>query len=253
MPVDNWHHFLRLRDFRQIINEVPLDGITRVLELGAGDGVQTDALRQQFSEVISIDISPSSEVHGVIVADAISLPFIDGYFDLVFSSNVLEHIEHIDDSIVEMKRVLAPTGLMIHSMPSTTWKMAQIALRPLASLKKIAYKIVPTLPNIVGRACPSANTASIVEVKSTERSIISKIFGQLVPSIHGVSTNHFQELLHFRTIWWIRKFRKHELDCFRLSPLFLHSPYDILPYRFLKLRDRLSEKGLASVQVFWLR
>ena len=171
----------------------------------------------------------------------------------MFSSNVLEHIEQIDDSIVEMKRVLALNGIMIHSMPSTTWKMAQIVFRPLASLKKIAYKIVPALPNIVGRADPLATTASIVGLKSNDRPIISKIFGQLIPSIHGVSSNHLQELLHFRTIWWIRKFRKHELDCFRLSPMFLHSPYDILPYRFLKIRERLSQMGLASVQAFWLK
>ena len=253
MPIDNWHHFLRLRDFRQILTEVPLDEVTRVLEVGSGDGVQTDALRQQFTEVISIDISPSSEAHDAIVADASSLPFIDGYFDLVFSSNVLEHIEQIDDSIVEMKRVLTSNGIMIHSMPSTTWKIAQIAFRPLASLKKIGYKIVPALPNIVGRARPSTAKESIVGFKSTERSIISKIFGQFIPSIHGVSSNHFKEFSHFRTSWWVGKFKKHDLDCFRLAPLFLHSPYEILPYRFLKLRDRLSELGLASVQAFWIR
>ena len=89
LPIDNWHHFLRLRDLQQILSEIPLEGVTRVLEIGSGDGVQTDALQQQFPEVISIDISPSSELQGVIVADASNLPFIDGYFDLVFSSNVL--------------------------------------------------------------------------------------------------------------------------------------------------------------------
>ena len=253
LPIDNWHHFLRLRDLHQILSDIPLEGVTRVLELGAGDGVQTDALRRQFPEVISIDISPSSELQGVIVADASNLPFIDGYFDLVFSSNVLEHVEQIDDSIVEMKRVLGANGIMIHSMPSSIWKMVQIAFRPLATLKKIAYKIVRQQPNIVERARPLDANQLTVGTKSTKRSILSKILGQFIPSIHGVSSNHFEELIHFRTSWWLSKFSKHELDCFRSSPLFLHSPYDILPYRFLKLRDRLSEMGLASVQVFWLR
>ena len=41
LPTDNWHHFLRLRDLRQVFGEMPLDGISRVLELGAGDGGST--------------------------------------------------------------------------------------------------------------------------------------------------------------------------------------------------------------------
>lgn len=254
LPTDNWHHFLRLRDLRQILSEVPLEGVTRVLELGAGDGVQTDALRHQFLEVISIDISPSSELDGVIVADASNLPFIDGYFDLVFSSNVLEHVEQIDDSIVEMKRVLGPNGIMIHSMPTTIWKIVQIVFRPLATLKKTMYTIVFRQPNMVERARPlPAAGSTAAGIKSTERSILSKMLGQVIPSIHGVSSNHLQELLHFRTSWWMRKFRKHELDCFHLSPLFLHSPYDLFSYRFLKLREHLSKIGIASVQSFWLK
>lgn len=253
LPIDNWHHFLRLRDLHQILSEIPLEGVTRVLELGAGDGVQTDALRRQFPEVISIDISPSSEMQDVIVADASNLPFIDGYFDLVFSSNVLEHVEQIDDSIVEMKRVLGSNGIMIHSMPSSIWKMVQIAFRPLATLKKIAYKIVLQQPNIVERARPLDANQPTVGTKSTKHSILSKILGQFIPSIHGVSSNHVEELIHFRTSWWLRKFNKHELDCFRSSPLFLHSPYDLFPYRFLKLRERLSKIGIASVQVFWFK
>jgi len=51
LPTDNWHHFLRLRDLRQVLAEMPLDGISRVLELGAGDGVQTEVLRGMFPEM----------------------------------------------------------------------------------------------------------------------------------------------------------------------------------------------------------
>jgi hypothetical protein len=35
--------------------------------------------------------------------------------------------------------------------------------------------------------------------------------------------------------------------------LFLHSPYDLLPYRFIGVRDLLGRAGFASVDVFWLR
>ena len=126
LPTDNWHHFLRLRDLRQVLAEVPLEGVSRVLELGAGDGVQTAALREIFSEVVPIDIAPSGDVEGMVIADAADLPFEDDYFDLVFSSNVLEHVEQLNEAFVEMKRVLAPGGIMIHTMPTGTWKFFQL-------------------------------------------------------------------------------------------------------------------------------
>ena len=51
LPTDNWHHFLRLRDLHQVLAEVPLEGVSRVLELGAGDGVQTAVLREIFPKL----------------------------------------------------------------------------------------------------------------------------------------------------------------------------------------------------------
>ena len=80
LPTDNWHHFLRLRDLRQIVDEMPLAGVSRVLELGAGDGVQTVALRELFSQVVSIDIAPSGQIPGMLMADVSKLPFVDNYF-----------------------------------------------------------------------------------------------------------------------------------------------------------------------------
>lgn len=252
LPSDNWHHFLRLRDLRQILAEAPLEGVARVLELGAGDGVQTSALRARFAEVTPIDISPSGEVDGLIVADASSLPFVNNYFDLVFSSNVLEHVEDLDVCLAEMKRVLAPGGVMIHSMPTGNWKVIQLAARPLASVVRLVRRLVPGLSGASARARPGSHAPDHAD-GPPGRSVSQKIVGQFIPSIHGVSGNHVREFVQFRPGWWKRKFRNAGLDCYRSSPLYLHSPYDMLPYRFTGLRDRISRSGIASVQVYWLR
>ena len=252
LPTDNWHHFLRLRDLRQIVDEMPMTGVSRVLELGAGDGVQTAALRELFSQVVPIDIAPSGQVPGMVMADASKLPFADGYFDLVFSSNVLEHVSQLEESLNEMKRVLAPNGIMIHSMPTTTWKAVQIVARPVASMIKMIKKIVLGCSSQTPR---SGDTSHILDpdITSTSKLRFSKIFGQFIPTIHGTSNNHIQEFFHFRTGWWMKKFGESGLRCYRLSPLFFHSPYGMLPYKFLYLRERLAVAGLASVRVFWLR
>jgi len=252
LPADNWHHFLRLRDLRQILAEMPLVGISRVLELGAGDGVQTAVLRGIFPEVTPVDIAPSGEVEGMVIADGANLPFEDDTFDLIFSSNVLEHVEQLDVAFSEMKRVLAPGGIMIHSMPTGTWKVVQLLLRPVASMVKIARRLVPGLSSGAGRAQEGSHGA-LEGLQQKRRSVLQKFVGLVIPTVHGNSGNHISELFQFRPTWWKHRFDEAGLDCVRSSPLFLHSPYDLLPYRFLGIRDLLGRAGFASVGVFWLR
>jgi SAM-dependent methyltransferase len=252
LPTDNWHHFLRLRDLRQIMAVERPDRSTHVLELGAGDGVQTAALRELFEAVIPTDPAPFGNVEGMVVADAAHLPFEDDSFDLIFSSNVLEHVEHLDEAFAEMKRVLAPGGIMIHSIPTGTWKITQLVGRPLASGIKIFRRLMPGVSANSGRVKLGASFDADSSGES-KRSTLQRIIGLVIPTVHGVSGNHFSEFVRFRPRWWKHRFERAGFDCYRSSPLFFHSPYDLLPYRFMGLRDRLGRSGFASVDVYWLR
>ena len=252
LPKDNWHHFLRLRDLTQILGEVPVDPKWRVLEIGAGDGVQTASLRKIFSFVQPIDIAPSAEVEGLIVADVSNLPFDNNQFDLIFSSNVLEHVEDIDKGLSELKRVLAPNGMMVHSMPTSVWKTIQILGRPFASLIRAIRMLIPGFSQTQKR--PRAGThGSLHGSDLSRRSLLQRVIGRAGPTIHGTSGNHVSEFLRFRPAWWLRKFESSGLNCVRTTPLFLHSPYDSFPYKFISVREHLSRMGLASVRAYWLR
>lgn len=235
-----------------MLDEVPLDGVSRVLELGAGDGVQTAVLMEIFLEVVPVDIAPSGEVEGMVIADAADLPFKDNSFDLIFSSNVLEHVEQLDVAFSEMKRVLAPGGIMIHSMPTGTWKVVQVLLRPIASIVKIFRKLMPGMSGVSDRA-EEGSHGTLEGVKKKQRNLLQRVLGLVIPTIHGVSANHITEFFQFRPNWWKQRFDQSGLECVRSSPLFFHSPYDLLPYRFLELRDYLARSGFASVDAFWLR
>jgi SAM-dependent methyltransferase len=53
----------------------------------------------------------------VIEGDARDMPFEDGAFDLIVSSSTLEHIPDFWRACDEIKRVLAPDGLVIINVP----------------------------------------------------------------------------------------------------------------------------------------
>ena len=45
-------------------------------------------------------------------------------FDLIFSSNMLEHVHNVDKCLQECHRVLKRDGIMLHTMPGCWWKTA---------------------------------------------------------------------------------------------------------------------------------
>lgn len=57
------------------------------------------------------------------------LPFPDDYFDLVTSNMVFEHVADLQAVLAEMRRVLRPTGSMLHLFPLVeVWKEGHCAV-----------------------------------------------------------------------------------------------------------------------------
>ena len=116
---------IRLYELDIIKTFLPLDGV--ILEIGAGTGWQTAILRKQGYNVIAIDINSCNykdhQIIDIIEYDVRNIPFPDMHFNAIFSSNVLEHIKHIDEFQVEMSRVLKDDGIAIHVIPSSSWRI----------------------------------------------------------------------------------------------------------------------------------
>jgi len=98
----------------------------RILEIGAGTGWQARALQTQGFDVDTIDLSASNykddRVFPVVDYDGHNIPFDDNIFDVVFSSNVMEHIPHLEEFQTEIHRVLKPGGIALHILPSSSWR-----------------------------------------------------------------------------------------------------------------------------------
>jgi ubiquinone/menaquinone biosynthesis C-methylase UbiE len=99
------------------------------LEIGAGTGyfslnlLQSGVVRRATATDISPGMLEALEasarrigVHGsveTVAADAESLPFADGSFDLVLGHAVLHHIPDLDKAFAELHRVLRPGGTLL--------------------------------------------------------------------------------------------------------------------------------------------
>jgi SAM-dependent methyltransferase len=98
-----------------------LEGATRVLDVGTGDGQIARLAERTHDGLTAIGIDPTDaqiqEAHrrgqvtgGYARAGAANLPFADRSFDAVVACLVFEHIEDVDDAIAEVGRVLQPGG-----------------------------------------------------------------------------------------------------------------------------------------------
>ena len=98
----------------------------RILDLGAGTGLFTAALLKRYrkADVVALDIAERMlqrvQARGgwfrkpqCVCADAETLPFADDSFDFIFSNLMLQWCTDLESTLAELRRVLAPGGLLM--------------------------------------------------------------------------------------------------------------------------------------------
>lgn len=100
----------------------------RVLEIGAGECMASQALLQLGAEVWAVDAVPKQiwaaaaqerpvPLHCVI-GDALDLPFAPGSFDLVVANLVIHHVRPLSRLFAELLRVLTAGGRLLALEPA---------------------------------------------------------------------------------------------------------------------------------------
>lgn len=93
------------------------------LDVGCREGIQTRWLEQRGYRVTAIDKEPMyRQAHCVDIERG--LPFADAQFDLLWCSEVIEHLHDVPGALDEFRRVLKPGGRMVLTTPcSYFWLM----------------------------------------------------------------------------------------------------------------------------------
>jgi len=224
----NYLYSIRNAEVRKIIPL--LKPGCRVLEIGGGAGWQAKQLAEAGFQVSSIDLQESlynkHQVWKVQSYDGKIIPFDDDSFDVIFSSNVLEHIPEVETFQTEISRVLKKDGKAIHILPTSVWRFWASVSHYLLLLEKFVIKSVALLSG-------NKSAKNTTETQPSETSNIqstaprkSRIRRLLAPSPHGAIGSALSELYLFSRLRWRPLFRRSGWQLNALSPVRLfYTPF----------------------------
>lgn len=147
-------NLLRKRYEENIPVHLKSSGNKKYKILDYGCGVRPyEYIFEPFKETYTgIDVGENAHADVIIDPDG-RIPFQDGEFDIVLSSQVLEHVEDSDNYLSECKRVLKPGGLLIlsthgtwqfHSHPVDIQRWTSMGLKRL--ITKAGFNITGFVP-----------------------------------------------------------------------------------------------------------
>lgn len=108
----------------------------RILDLGAGNQPYRPWYTELTSSQVAVDVVPADGLD-LLTASA-PLPFLDGVFDTVLCTSVLEHVDDPEQTVSEIVRTLRPGGHLLiavpflyptHEAPYDFWRVTHYGLR----------------------------------------------------------------------------------------------------------------------------
>ena len=185
-----------------------------LLEIGAGTGWQARALSEAGFEVTAIDLPADAAISGharnrhwpIHDYDGVHIPFDDDSFDIIYSSNVLEHVTELDALTQETQRVLRPGGIALHLLPNPQWRILSLA----TYYPGQAVDLVRYLRRRSGGAAATAKQDDrwAVAGSSTGSSLWGKAIKRLLPPTHGAVGSAIGEIRRYSRENWDRYFRQ---------------------------------------------
>lgn len=247
-----------MRNIHQILRETEVNLIKDVLikfkggdalELGCGDGFQTKLLSPFFSKIISTDLNKSRmnfkldnqkgiEIK-VLDAEKVGEAFEENSFDVIFSSNLLEHLPNYDICLVGINKVLKKNGLAIIILPNSLWRLSTIIFHYPDKLRNLCNRV------FLNKSSKFYNENNLKSFKKE-----NKLLNILFPKAHGAYKNSLIELYEFSLIKWKKVFLNHGFKIIEIRKGTLSSGYR---FGFSYIKKILLQLGFTTEYIYILR
>ncbi len=249
---------LRRREISLVFGLCPADAFEEGLELGAADGAQSVLLARFTRRLTATDYRsliltapPHHKVtHRVCDAERVDDVFERGRFDLIFSSNTMEHLPDPQRALAGMHSVLRDDGLAIHLMPSPFWKACHIVgFYPnwvISRMQRLRRQRESARRRQRKMGTSAAGPAENEEAWNNNPKL-GRRYGYmrrlLAPTPHGIAASNIAEFAAFSPRRWQREFAATGFRVATLLPGPVSSGYG---FGFDGLRRALERIGVAS-------
>jgi SAM-dependent methyltransferase len=240
----------RGREFVAVFGGVAPGSLGTMLEVGSGDGYMASLLAPFGARLVTTEptrgVPEFARELPRLRCSVTALPLPDAAFDFIFSSSVLEHVRDRDAAMAEMRRCLRPGGVMIHLMPSPTWKLLQLTLYyPHVVLSGL--EAVGPRPKQLANGSTTTSSTELWHDGGTKLTLWQEVKRGVFPRVHGEFDGHVRELFGFRARTWSAAFAGAGFAVYGRLSLPLYSGYG---FGFERLR-RLGEAcGLSAHNAF---
>jgi SAM-dependent methyltransferase len=123
----HWWYRGRRTVLEKTIDSLELRPAARILDAGCGSGRNMVDLARRGS-VTGVELSETSVrlarergVGDVVLGSVLEMPFTDASFDLAVCLDVIEHLEDDAAALRELRRVVAPGGWLLVTVPAYQW------------------------------------------------------------------------------------------------------------------------------------
>lgn len=249
--IQEWLHSIRYEETTEVMKFFPEGENLKVLDIGGGDGHIASIFSEKGYEVTSIDLNPRfPQSFPVQKAMGSKLSFPDKMFDVIFSSNVLEHVTELETLLKETKRVAKKDALMIHVMPTPAWRLITSFWYYLSIFKLFFEKIFGFKKGKEMRNTMPSNENDETE-SSKSKATLGKKLKKILLHPHGEYPSFIHELYYFSKRRWLKVFKRNNLECLHVynCPL-LYSGIFVFKFRFMKIRRYVARTFFTAGYIY---
>ncbi len=203
---------LRRREIELIFAHCPRNAFPHGLELGAGDGFQSALLAPYVGQLVATDFRPQitrrsacpNITFATCDAERVDEQFAPASFDLVFSSNMMEHLPDPARALAGMRVVLRDDGVAVHVIPSPFWKACHlVGFYPDAVLARLNRYAQRRRAQPLSAPDDAEAWDNNPKSESSPRPYLARL---LWPAAHGASGSNLAEFRLFSRSYWAAQF-----------------------------------------------